>query len=281
MKICEDYALLLDQFLDGELNRDDEALVREHLVSCPACAAYVADAMAVRAAFGDLDEIDVPEGLSDGVMAVIRAHAAPRKKNYRWMKAAASLAACAAIVFAAVRVMPFGASSGASAAASAESAPMEARAGDMKGGLESPAEAGQQLMTAGSEAGDSLSSNNVESGQNSASGAVESYALAPNSAQDSGRGEAPKAGVGPLLSANLSSGEVSYRKSANLTAAAVGTELDDYPGIPCQDDAGLSYTAYELSESEFDALIARLGAEDKVTVNDTADSTLYLIAVYP
>ena len=119
MKICEDYALLLDQFLDGELNRDDEALVREHLVSCPACAAYVADAMAVRAAFGDLDEIDVPEGLSDGVMAVIRAHAAPRKKNYRWMKAAASLAACAAIVFAAVRVMPFGASSGASAAASA------------------------------------------------------------------------------------------------------------------------------------------------------------------
>lgn len=279
MKICENYALLLDQFLDGELIKEDEALVREHLVSCPACAAYVADAMAIRAAFEDLDEIEVPEGLSDGVMAVIRAHAAPRKKNHRWMKAAASLAACAAIVFAAVRIIPFGASSGTSAA-SAESAPMEARAGDVTDGVESPAEARQQL-TADSEMSDPLSSSNVESGQNSAPVSVEPFALAPNSAQDSGSGEAPKTAVGPMLSANLNSDAASYRKWANLTAAAVGTELDGYSGIPRQDDAGRSYIAYELSESEFDALIARLGAEDKVTAYDTSDSTLYLIAVYP
>lgn len=279
MKICENYALLLDQFLDGELSKEDEALVREHLVSCPACAAYVADAMAIRAAFEDLDEIEVPEGLSDGVMAVIRAHAAPRKKNHRWMKAAASLAACAAIVFAAVRIIPFGASSGTSAA-SAESAPMEARAGDVTDGVESPAEARQQL-TADSEMSDPLSSSNLESGQNSAPVSVEPFALAPNSAQDSGSGEAPKTAVGPMLSANLNSDAASYRKWANLTAAAVGTELDGYSGIPREDDAGRSYTAYELSESEFDALIARLGAEDKVTAYDTSDSTLYLIAVYP
>lgn len=279
MKICENYALLLDQFLDGELSKEDEALVREHLVSCPACAAYVADAMAIRAAFEDLDEIEVPEGLSDGVMAVIRAHAAPRKKNHRWMKAAASLAACAAIVFAAVRIIPFGASSGTSAA-SAESAPMEARAGDVTDGVESPAEARQQL-TADSEMSDPLSSSNLESGQNSAPVSVEPFALAPNSAQDSGSGEAPKTAVGPMLSANLNSDAAPYRKWANLTAAAVGTELDGYSGIPRQDDAGRSYTAYELSESEFDALIARLGAEDKVTAYDTSDSTLYLIAVYP
>jgi hypothetical protein len=279
MKICENYALLLDQFLDGELSKEDEALVREHLVSCPACAAYVADAMAIRAAFEDLDEIEVPEGLSDGVMAVIRAHAAPRKKNHRWMKAAASLAACAAIVFAAVRIIPFGASSGTSAA-SAESAPMEARAGDVTDGVESPAEARQQL-TADSEMSDPLSSSNLESGQNSAPVSVEPFASAPNSAQDSGSGEAPKTAVGPMLSANLNSDAASYRKWANLTAAAVGTELDGYSGIPRQDDAGRSYTAYELSESEFDALIARLGAEDKVTAYDTSDSTLYLIAVYP
>lgn len=279
MKICENYALLLDQFLDGELSKEDEALMREHLVSCPACAAYVADAMAIRAAFEDLDEIEVPEGLSDGVMAVIRAHAAPRKKNHRWMKAAASLAACAAIVFAAVRIIPFGASSGTSAA-SAESAPMEARAGDVTDGVESPAEARQQL-TADSEMSDPLSSSNMESGQNSAPVSVEPFALAPNSAQDSGSGEAPKTAVGPMLSANLNSDAASYRKWANLTAAAVGTELDGYSGIPRQDDAGRSYTAYELSESEFDALIARLGAEDKVTAYDTSDSTLYLIAVYP
>ena len=128
---------------------------------------------------------------------------------------------------------------------------------------------------------DPLSSSNVESGQNSAPVSVEPFALAPNSAQDSGSGEAPKTAVGPMLGANLNSDAASYRKWANLTAAAVGTELDGYSGIPRQDDAGRSYTGYELSESEFDALIARLGAEDKVTAYDTSDSTLYLIAVYP
>lgn len=112
MKICEEYASLLDPFIDGELAGDEAARVREHLASCPACAAYVADAMAIRAAFGDIDETQVPEGLADGVMAVIRAHAVPQKKNSQWVKVAASLAACAVIVFAAVRVMPFGGSPG-------------------------------------------------------------------------------------------------------------------------------------------------------------------------
>ncbi|BAK98205.1 hypothetical protein OBV_10070 [Oscillibacter valericigenes Sjm18-20] len=112
MKICEEYASLLDPFIDGELTGDEATRVREHLASCPACAAYVADALAIRAAFGDIDETQVPEGLSDGVMAVIRAHAVPQKKKAQWIKVAASLAACAVIVFAAVRVMPFGGSSG-------------------------------------------------------------------------------------------------------------------------------------------------------------------------
>lgn len=112
MKICEEYESLLDPFLDGELVGDEATRVREHLASCPACAAYVADAMAIRAAFGDIEETQVPEGLADGVMAVIRVNAVPQKKKTQWVKVVASLAACAVIVFAAVRVMPPNSSAG-------------------------------------------------------------------------------------------------------------------------------------------------------------------------
>lgn len=122
MKICEEYASLLDPFIDGELVGDEATRVREHLASCPVCAAYVSDAMAIRAAFEDIDETQVPEGLADGVMAAIRAHAAPQKKKNQWVKVAASLAACTLIVFAAVRMMPFSVSSGAAAPSLASAA---------------------------------------------------------------------------------------------------------------------------------------------------------------
>lgn len=106
MKYCEEYAALLDAFVDGELSSEEAEHVREHLLDCDACAAYVENALAVRAAFPDVDSIEVPPGFADGVCAAIRANAAPRKRSRRWLKASASAIACAAIVFAALRIMP-------------------------------------------------------------------------------------------------------------------------------------------------------------------------------
>lgn len=108
MKYCEDYAALLDAFVDGELSQEEMDCVQEHLGACGPCDAYVADALALRAAFPVVEDTVVPEGFADAVCAAIRADAAPRKKSKaRWLKAAASLAACAAIVLAASRI-PFG-----------------------------------------------------------------------------------------------------------------------------------------------------------------------------
>ena len=51
MKYCEEYAALLDLYVDGELSGEEAARVRAHLESCPSCQAYVDGALAIRAAF--------------------------------------------------------------------------------------------------------------------------------------------------------------------------------------------------------------------------------------
>ena len=99
MKYCETFAALLDPFVDGELSPDEMARVQAHLDACPACRAYVDDAMAIRAAFPDAEDTPVPDGFSESVMARIRAETVSQKrKNRPWLKALASLAACCAIV---------------------------------------------------------------------------------------------------------------------------------------------------------------------------------------
>lgn len=105
MKYCENFAALLDPFVDGELSSDEMARVQAHLDECPACRAYVDDALAIRAAFPDAEDTPVPDGFAESVMARIQAEAAsqaeaaPQKKTSRpWLKALASLAACCAIV---------------------------------------------------------------------------------------------------------------------------------------------------------------------------------------
>ena len=104
MKYCEAYAALLDLFVDGELSLEEILGVQAHLDECPTCRAYVDDALAMRAAFPDVEETEVPEGFSAGVMAAIHADLAahpvtPRKKKKTpWVGVLASLAACCAIV---------------------------------------------------------------------------------------------------------------------------------------------------------------------------------------
>ena len=109
MKYCENFAALLDPFVDGELTPGEMAHVQAHLDECPACRAYVDDALAIRAAFPNAEDAALPDGFAESVMARVRAEVAsqaeaasqavpPKRASRPWLKALASLAACCAIV---------------------------------------------------------------------------------------------------------------------------------------------------------------------------------------
>lgn len=305
MKICEEYASLLDLFIDGELAGDEAARVREHLASCPACAAYAADAMAIRAAFGDMDETEVPEGLADGVMATIRAHAVPQKKKNRWVKVAASLAACALIVFAAVRVMPFSGSSGAAAPslvspAAASSSTSAAASSSASGAADSGASAEMQTrnmenrseakadndqLTAGSELEGSLYGAGTGSNEKTTAPAQapESYGLAaPSDTQDDTGGEAPS--INAITSGNgASSDEDVWAENDNVVFASIvhlppSQQLTDllsgYEGKPYSNaNNGDTGTGYAMTSEEMETILDKIGylQGPALNVNRTTD----------
>lgn len=120
MKYCENFAALLDPFVDGELTPDEMARVQAHLDECPACRVYVDDALAIRAAFPDAEDTELPDGFAESVMARIQAEAAAHRQRSRpWLKALASLAACCAIVLLAAPMFSGGAKTEAAPAAAA------------------------------------------------------------------------------------------------------------------------------------------------------------------
>jgi len=98
MKYCNDFAALLDLFVDGELDAEEMIRVQEHLDTCPGCRAYVDAAFAMRAAFPDAEDTAVPDGFTESVMTAVRR--APRKaaRKTPWVKILTPLAACCAIV---------------------------------------------------------------------------------------------------------------------------------------------------------------------------------------
>ena len=64
MENCEEFAALLDAYVDGELSPQDARLVREHLLSCSRCRAYVQAALSIRSAFPSPEEVQVPDGFA-------------------------------------------------------------------------------------------------------------------------------------------------------------------------------------------------------------------------
>lgn len=106
MKYCEEYAALLDLFVDGELSVEEMDRVQAHLEVCPGCQAYVDDALAIRAAFPEAEDEDVPEGFAESVMERVRRDAGKddkviqlRRRSFRrWMGTLAAAAACCALV---------------------------------------------------------------------------------------------------------------------------------------------------------------------------------------
>ncbi|MBQ7896218.1 MAG: zf-HC2 domain-containing protein [Oscillospiraceae bacterium] len=104
---CEYYQELISQLIDGELTKDEESELAEHLQNCPECAA-MHRAFAELSAIMEEDMEDSPEMLCPNVMAELR-RAEILKKNRRKsaIKALFATAACAVFVIAAGRLSSF------------------------------------------------------------------------------------------------------------------------------------------------------------------------------
>ena len=98
MKYCNDFAALLDLFVDGELDAEEMLRVQEHLDTCPGCRAYVDAAFSMRAAFPDVEDTIVPDGFTESVMAAVRLSPRKAARKTPWVKILTPLAACCAIV---------------------------------------------------------------------------------------------------------------------------------------------------------------------------------------
>lgn len=275
MKYCDEYAALLDLFVDGECTPEEAERVRQHLAVCEGCRAYVADAYAIREAFPTFEDTQVPEGFADAVCAAVRADAAPRKKKHRWVKAAVSLAACAAIIAAALQLVPlYG--GGSTAASTASSAAGSAQAGERKN-------AGMQEFAALAAPDTGSAGSGTQSSDTSGGAAENNQTLMADTAQPAQSGTAdlvPKEGAN-LYTAQSEAGEKRYAEWVSVTKAEIGTLLDGYTGTQSFDSvSGETFTRYELSREDFETIIARL-KNPQVTVDDNAGTELCCIVVYP
>ncbi len=261
MRYCEEYAALLDCYVDGELSPEEMARVQAHLDTCPGCRAYVDDALAIRAALPGVEETEVPEGFAEQVLEAVRsreAAAKPRRKT-PWMKVLVPLAACFALVLL-VQSRTFGGGSTESAAPP-QSAAQDAAvpyAADSGGAAEEKSLARADENTTAempeiAPAGIAESAPAGESGSGAAADSGGAVSQAPVPAGEDGA--APE----PRVKTNLMAQEAPVALPVlTLTAEEAGELLAAY--TPVQE----TETAYQylLSAAEYAALLDALGQAD-------------------
>lgn len=266
MKLCEEYASLLDPMLDGALDAADAARVRAHLSVCPVCAAYMEDAAALRRAFGTLEEVQPPDGFADGVMAAVRAGGAPRKQTIgRRVRVLASLAACAAVVLIAARF-----TSTAPLSAANEAAAPSAAAGAMD--VVEAAEASPFALDGGEESENGLAA--AQSSLTFASGGTDTGAAVPPEAIPA---EARRAVPEELFALDDLS-EVCFARVVCLAPETVGRALDGYEGMPYASPSA-SGTGYALDAADFFRVLKEIGYPDEPALDPARTTELCCIVV--
>ncbi len=249
MKYCDTFAALLDPYVDGELSGEEAARVREHLESCPGCRRYVDEALAIRAAFPEVEETVVPEGFARGVMAAVRAEEAgkarPARKNpVIWGRVLLPLAACFALVLI-LRAAPGSGGKTAFPAASDTAAPASM----------APAANGSQYDFGGA-APHMETADDVPAELDAAS--APSLRMAPTAL------EAGSVTADPSSPAAEVSGR--SRRIIRLTADQAGELLADLPYIAEEDGV----RCYQLPGGDFDALLSALAERDVVPLEEEA-----------
>ena len=281
MNICEEYAALLDLYVDGELSPEDMDRVRAHLETCSGCRAYVDDALAIRAAFPDGEDTEVPAGFAESVMSAVQAAAqerpaAPQAKKRHWGRLLLPLAACCAIVILLHGVTgsknsPVEFATASSSATDTATTESESIAETEEAAAEAPAETPADGAADGgaapetrvafttSDAGTCASVNDQASSKAlPETGVVE---VPAGAAVPEAQAEEPEeAGVEAASS-------VSAFATLRLTTAQAGELLAEH--TPVSDADGV--LCYELSREDYDALLAAL-ADTGITPEPDAES---------
>lgn len=254
MKYCENFAALLDPFVDGELSPDEMARVQTHLDECPACRAYVDDALAIRAAFPHVEDTLVPDGFAESVMAHIRAEAASKEKISRpWLKALASLAACCAIVLLVAPIFSGSAKTEAPAATADTAVPTERAL--------STEETTEETASAEAPAAETYDT----------TGTAETESAAPASAAEPEEDQASLKSDSPSVQMQAIDGGTLSTLTLPSEAASL---LADFTPVEETD----TQARYELTRQEFDTLAASLSqAGIDYELEDAGSGTVLVI----
>lgn len=270
MKYCEDYAALLDPYIDGELPPEETARVREHLTKCDGCRTYVQTALLLRENFPEVEETEVPDGFAESVMGAIRSGAAPQKKRRTpWVKVLLPLAACCAIVIL-VKGLPMDITTADTASAGAVTEETvqdtaETPQDDAAIARISPPETEESVEmsedTSAAEPDAAVPETEAKTG--AAMGAAQPHIYTAANGQEDGAGTdavQPEAQSENGVAATTTAQVPSWFATLTLTREQAGTALDALPDdVPVSDDPDTGGTVYWLTAEQFDALLVQLG----------------------
>ena len=281
MKYCEDCAALLDLYVDGELSPDDMDRVRAHLETCPGCRAYVDDALAIRAAFPDVEDTEVPAGFAESVMSAVQAAAqerpaAPQAKKRHWGRVLLPLAACCAIVILLHGVTgsknsPVEFATASSSATDTATTESESIAETEEAAAEAPAETPADGAADGGAAPETRVAFTTS---DAGTGASVNDQASSKALPETGVVEVPAGAAVPEAQAEEpeeagveAASSVSAFATLRLTTAQAGELLAEH--TPVSDADGV--LCYELSREDYDALLAAL-ADNGVTPEPDEES---------
>ena len=271
MNIHENTALL-DAFVDGELTSDEMIQVQAHLDECPACQAYVDDALAIRAAFPTEDDLPLPADFTENVMRSVAKAPQSRPKRQPWGKLAAAAACLAVIVLVQHGALgSTGSTDSASAydtaavmdVAAAESAAAERSMDSPSAGTESEENADNSAEAFTATSGGSLETqkSNDTAAYTSGSGQSGIQVDLPSASEDTAQENGASVTVGPFNQADL--------PTVHVSAADIGDLLDGREPAETENSGTLRYL---LTRQEYDDLVAELADRGVSLEEPDADS---------
>lgn len=271
MNIHENTALL-DAFVDGELTSDEMIQVQAHLDECPACQAYVDDALAIRAAFPTEDDIPLPADFSENVMRSVAKAPQSRPKKQPWGKLAAAAACLAVIVLVQHGALgSTGSTDSASAydtaavmdVAAAESAPGERSidAPSASAGSGDAVDDGADTFAATSGGSLETQKSNDTAAYTSGSGQSGIQVDLPSASEDAAQENGASVTVGLSNQADF--------PTVHVSAADIGDLLDGREPAETENSGTLRYL---LTRQEYDDLVAELADRGVSLEEPDADS---------